>query len=250
VVTKSRHAIGRTADEHFMLARVQNDLGKWNEALGTLSDAGSNFDGAAGVAVRAAALEATVHRTAGNGREATAALTRALKLARDDAAELSHDATIDLARACFENERVEEGEAMLRNLVGNNHDSPALIGEVKRLFAAVGRGAEGAVLVDSAVADAVSLNNEGVRRAQAGDLEGAIALLETAAEKLPSNAHIVMNAAHSLIAFMLRNGPAPDKVARVRTYLDHIGSRQPEHPKYRQVATLFQQTQARLGVAA
>ena len=62
---------------------------------------------------------------------------------------------------------------------------------------------------------------------------------------MPDNAHIVMNAAHALIAHMQLRGMQADKRSRVEAYLRRVGERHPAHPKYVQVAELYR----RLGEA-
>jgi hypothetical protein len=67
---------------------------------------------------------------------------------------------------------------------------------------------------------------------------------------MPDNAHIVMNAAHALIAHMQVCGRQPDKQAKVEGYLERVRKRNPAHPKYRQVLELYEQLTAREAEAA
>jgi predicted Zn-dependent protease len=108
------------------------------------------------------------------------------------------------------------------------------------MYEKLDRKDQGESLIERCVNDAVSINNEGVMRAKNGDLDGAIELLEEAARNMPDNAHIVMNAAHSLIAHMQVHGLQADKLAKVQGYLERVEERNPKHPKFLQVMALQQ----------
>jgi Flp pilus assembly protein TadD len=109
------------------------------------------------------------------------------------------------------------------------------------MFTELDRTEQGDTLIERSVGNAVQINNEGVGRAQSGDLEGAIELLEEAAASMPDNTHIVMNAAHSLLAHMQVHGLQPDKQAKVAGYLQRVRARDPSHSKYLEVLALDRQ---------
>jgi thioredoxin-like negative regulator of GroEL len=84
----------------------------------------------------------------------------------------------------------------------------------------------------------ISLNNEGVRRAQKGDLEGAAKLLADAAQQLPNNTQIVLNAAHALLALIRRDGPDEARMTQTATLLSQARRRDAGHPKLLKLTTV------------
>ena len=249
VVRKGRNRFVRSADDHLTLSRILMERDKYSEALDTLAEAKRSFPGSAKLSVEVAAVECLIHKKSANPKESRRALEQALAAAKN-AEDLSESTGVELARACYLHDREHEGAELVRRLVANNHDNEKLISTVRRMFAELDREEQGATLIERSVDDAVSVNNEGVARAKQGDLEGAIELLEAAAISMPDNAHIVMNAAHALIAHMQVLGLQPDKQAKVEHYLERVRKRNPQHPKYQQVLALYAQLSAQQAEAA
>src|SRR5690606_10394836 len=145
---------------------------------------------------------------------------------------------LELAQACYLHHREHDAVALVEQVVSNNHDDGQLLQSVRAMYDRIDRKDQGETLIERCVNDAVAINNEGVMRARNGDLDGAIELLEEAASVRPDNVHIVMNAAHSLIAHMQLHGLQSDKLEKVQTYLERVEERNPAHSKYRQVLAL------------
>jgi DNA-binding response OmpR family regulator len=250
VVRRGRFGFSRAAEDHIKLSRILMERDKFSLALETLADAKRSFPDSATVKASAAAVECLIHSKADNPRESRKVLEQALAAAKDCESGLPDATVLELARACYLHNQEHEGAQLVSRLVTNNHDDDKLIGAVQRMFSDLDRMEQGATLIERAVSDAVSINNEGVARAKNGDLEGAIELLEMAAKSMPDNAHIVMNAAHSLIAHMHVHGLQPEKQVKVAEYLERVRARNPSHPKYLQVLALHEQLLARQTEAA
>ena len=250
VVRKSRHAFLRAPEDHLTLSRIYMQREKYPQALETLADAKRSFREDTAVKASACAVESLIHSKAQNPREARKALDEALAAAKKCETLLAGDVVLELAKACYLQNREHEGAELVRQVVSNNHDDAGLIADVRGMFVAIDRAEQGETLIERCVDTAVSVNNEGVARAKDGDLEGAIELLEEAASTMPDNAHIVMNAAHALITHMRLHGVQADKQQKVLAYLDRVRSRNPEHPKYQQVSALYAELQRETGIAA
>jgi DNA-binding response OmpR family regulator len=250
VVRKSRHGFAPNPDDHLTLSRIYMDRAKYSQALDTLAEARRTFPASATVQASACAVESLVHSRAQNPRDARKALDEALAAANAQGVDLARDIVLDLARACYLNKREAEGAALMRRLVSNNHDDSQLLDQVRRMYRDIDREEQGETLVERCIDDAVRINNEGVALAKSGDLDGAIERLQEAAETMPDNAHIVMNAAHALVSHMQVHGLQADKRDRVEAYLRRVHLRHPEHPKYLQVAELYRQLLQALQAAA
>ena len=239
VVRKNRHGFAQSADDHLTLSRIYLDRGKYPQALDTLAQTKKAFAASTAVQARAATVESLVHVRADNPRDARKALDEALAAANAEGVSMSPEAALELARACHLNRREHEATELVQRLVSNNHDDQRLLDAVRALYRELEREEQGEHLIERCVADAVGINNEGVARAKAGDLDGAIELLEEAARTMPDNAHIVLNAAHALISHMRLHGLQADKRARVEAYMRRAHERNPGHPKYAQVDALY-----------
>ena len=244
VVRKGRNRFVRSSDDHVTLSRILMERSKYDEALETLAEAKRSFPESPVFTATVSTVECLIHSKTQNRRESRRALEQALAAA-SHAEGLGDDTGVELARACFLHDKEREGAELVSRMVANNHDNDELIASVRRMLGDVGRSEQGETLIERSVNDAVSINNEGVERAKSGDLEGAIELLETAAIRMPDNTHIVMNAAHALIAHMQVCGLQPDKQAKVESYFERVRKRNPAHPKYRQVLALYEQLTAR-----
>lgn len=241
VVRKSRHAFVRAPDDHLTLSRIYMEREKYAQALDTLADAKKTFHGSMAVKASACAVETLIHSKAQNPREARRTLDEALQAAKASERPLDAAAALELAQACYLQNREHDAVEFVQQVISNNHDDAAVLAEVRAMFGKLDRNDQGEGLIERCVAHAVNINNEGVMRAKNGDLDGAIELLQEAARTMPDNVHIVMNAAHSLIAHMQMHGAQSDKMQEVKIYLDRVAERNPAHPKYVQVCGLYAQ---------
>ena len=162
----------------------------------------------------------------------------------------SEGASLDLASACLQHNRDDDARQIVENLVSSNHESSALIQKAKQVYASAGRGAEGAALVEGSVQSIIQLNNEGVRKAQQGDLEGSVRLLTEAAERLPDNMQIVLNAAQALLVYISQRGYSETFMESAQHYLTQVREKDPNHPKLLTINKLAQDIARKYGVAA
>lgn len=250
VVERGKTSFFRAADDFANLSRVQMDRGKLNEALGTLRDARTSFNNSAEVTFTASVMESLVHKKAGNDQASAVALATAMHAKQENDIKSNDDIMLDLAKACFAHGKEEEAKGLIATLVQNNHDSHALIQKAKQVFEDAGKGAEGSALVDDSVKSIIQLNNQGVLKAQQGDLEGSVKLLTEAAERMPGNLQIVLNAAQALIVHIDKLGWNESYMRSARSYLDVARSKNATHPKLLTISKLAQDVTKKYGVNA
>ncbi len=101
--------------------------------------------------------------------------------------------------------------------------------------------AEATAMIDESTREVILLNNEGVRKAEAGELAEAIELLCQAANRLPNNMQIVGNAALVIALDLERNGANPDKLVKCLKYREALIQKSPDHPKLAQIDGLLKQ---------
>jgi DNA-binding response OmpR family regulator len=250
VVERGKTSFFREPDDYANLSRVKMELGKVDEALNAVREMRKSFNDSPDVKFAAAVTESLIHHRTGNNQAANSALEAALKLKEENHLKPGEGLSLDLATSCLQQGKETEAKAIVENLVCNNHESASLIQKAKDIFTKAGRAAEGSSLVDGSVKSIIQLNNEGVRKAQQGDLEGSVRLLTEAAEKLPDNLQIVLNAAQVLLVFLDKRGWNDSFMESARYYLSLARKKDASNPKLLAVNKLAQDVSRKYGVAA
>ena len=250
VVERGKTSYFRAADDFANLSRVQMERGKFTEALSTLRDVRTSFNNSNEATFTASVMESLVHKKAGNDQASAVALATAMHTKQESEIKASEDLTLDLAKACFAHGKEDEAKNLIETLVQNNHESQALILKAKQVFEEAGKGAEGSALVDNSVKSIIQLNNQGVLKAQQGDLEGSVKLLTEAAARMPENVQIVLNAAQALLAHIDKRGWNDDYMVSVRGYLDVARAKSATNPKLLSISKFAQDVAKKYGVAA
>lgn len=226
----------REAGDYAILSRALTEQGKADKALEVIKEAKGSFRQAADVALLAA-NECLAYRKAGNMAAAEAVLEIALA---QEAGALPVSAVTAVADACFAAGREDRANELLKQVLQNNPDDIAVQGRVREVFAAAGKdAAEAGEMIESSAREVIQINNEGVRKAEAGQLAEAIELLSRAADRLPNNLQIVGNAALAWALDVVRNGSTPEKMQACLKYRQWVIDKDPAFPKLAQIDGLL-----------
>ena len=250
VVERGKTSFFRSTEDYANLSRVQMERGKHNEALTTLRDARVSFNNSPEAEFTASVMESLVYQKAGDATASAKALEAALSLQKSHEIKVQEDLSLDLAKSCFAHGKDEDAKNLIEKLVRNNHDSAALIQKAKQLFDEAGKGAEGRAIIDGNVKEIIQLNNQGVLKAKEGDLDGSVKLLTEAAEKMPENLQIILNAAQALLVHIDQRGWNEDYMLSAQRYLEAARTKNAAHPKFLSVSKLAQDVTKKYGVAA
>ena len=250
VVERGKTSFFRSTEDYANLSRVQMERGKHTEALGTLRDARASFNNSPDAEFTASVMESLVYQKAGDAKASAKALEAALALQKSHEIKAQEDLSLDLAKSCFAHGKDDEAKKLIEKLVRNNHDSAALIKKAKQLFEEAGKGDEGRAIIDGSVKEIIQLNNQGVLKAKEGDLDGSVKLLTEAAEKMPENLQIILNAAQALLVHIDKRGWNEDYMHSAQRYLEAARSKNAAHPKFLSVSKLAQDVTKKYGVAA
>lgn len=236
---KHKYSPVRQANDYAVLSKALVNQGKAEEALTVVADAQKSFKDTHS-AVVLAATESVAHHAAGNHEKAEAALAKAME--HGDLGKLSAQAVVSLADACFAMGKEEDATQLLRHAIQNNQEDEAIKSKVHEVLTAAGKdAAEATEMIEASSREVILLNNEGVRKAEAGQLEEATKLLCQAADRLPNNVQIVGNAALVIALDLVRNGNKPDKLVDCLQYRDGLVKISPNHPKLAQIDGLLKQ---------
>lgn len=226
----------REAQDYATLSKALSAQGKAGKALEVLKEAKGTFKDDTSAIVLAAS-ESVAHRKAGNIDLAEAALARALAANHGD---LPPAVCASVAEACYAMGKESKANELLKQVIQNHPDDTAVHGRVHAVLSSAGKGAEEAqAMIAASAREIIALNNEGVRKAEAGQLAEAVSLLCDAADRLPNNLQIVGNAALALALDMVRNGTNPMKMKECLRYRQSVANKVPDYPKLAQIdATL------------
>jgi DNA-binding response OmpR family regulator/lipoprotein NlpI len=236
---KHKHSPVRQANDYAVLSKALVNQGKANEALVVVADAQKNFSDDHSMIVLAA-TESVAHRAAGNHALADKALAKAMSMG--DLSKLPAQTVISLADACFISGKDEEATKLLRHAIQNNQEDNTIRDKVHEVLTAAGKDAsEATAMINESTREVIQLNNDGVIKAEAGQLAEAITLLSQAADRLPNNVQIVGNASLVLALDMVRNGNDTEKLRNCMHYRDELIKKSPNHPKLAQIDSLLKQ---------
>lgn len=248
VVEKGTNSILRSPEDHARLARVFVEQGKLQEAGNTIKTLRQHYPDNPMAELAANVVESMKESRAGNTDAAARLIELAMRAQAEKGLTLSDNLSLDLAHACMSAGKQEEGMTLLRTLVDNNHDNPRVLAKTRRAFESLGMAEEGETIIHGSVKAAVSLNNEAVLRARAGELAEAVAMLREAAERLPNNTQIQLNAAHAQLSLIARDGWDAEQAEFVERCLGLARARSPDHPKLLKVETLHRDLAKKFGV--
>ena len=235
---KHKYSPVRQANDYAVLSKALVHQGKASEALSVVADGKKSFTDEHSSVVFSVS-ESVAHHAAGSLELAEAALEQAMS--GGDLNQLSAQAVVSLADACFVLGKEEEGTKLLRHVVQNNQGDDAIHAKVHDVLTAAGKDAtEASEMIEDCNKEVILLNNDGVRKAEAGQLAEAIELLCEAADRLPNNMQIVSNAALVIALDLSRNGKDPDKFGKCVHYRSLLINKSPNHPKLVQIDGLLQ----------
>lgn len=230
-IQKHKHSPVREAADYALLSRALVEQGKTQEALSSLKEAAKQFTDPDSTVVLAAS-NSIAHYKAGDLNEAEVALNQALA---EDTRLLPASVAASLAEACFTSGKDDVANTFLRQILQNNPDDLRLQGRVKMVCTMSGKSADESVaLIQDSAKEIIKINNDGVRKAQAGEYQEAIELIVNAAERLPNNLQIISNAA-LILAVSVANSARKDELVQCLHYRQMIIDKNPAHPKLEQI---------------
>ncbi len=220
VMRLGKNSCYKSPTDYASLSRVYLQKGDNLEAMKTLASMKKEFRcGRSGDRLHAIILEIMLYKDMGRDDEARKGIGEAMKLFRDNPAGLNTPLAMDLASACYALGKKEEGDEIVRHIVRNNHEDQDILDQVQTMMEGCGIGDSAADLIADTRDEVIALNNRGVELATSGALQDSIKLFAQAAEGMPENLVINLNAAQSLIMFMQRYGAVPEFLEQTQGYL-------------------------------
>jgi CheY-like chemotaxis protein/Flp pilus assembly protein TadD len=225
----SKHSVLNHPSMFAGLAKSKSANAKHDEALKVADQIHKVFPDQQEAAFYAASTNALIKTRKGDQAGAAAALAEAEEvLARLNETAHSSEHAIEMAKTYAGLGRADKAAAMLRQTIANNHDDDEILTQIVHLCQESGLQYDAETAIREVQRDLVKTNNEGVRLIKQGEFEAAIRLLSQAADEMPGNKTISLNAAKAIIMYMERQGITNDDLQRVRRYIDRVQTLAPD----------------------
>lgn len=246
-LNRTRGSTLSSADDYANLSRVLIQQNKTTQARSVAQELRRErrLDSASEIA--ALTIDSLAYKADGNEKGARDALQLALQ-AHGKVGALSEKITVDLAQAALSIGETAKADELLRQVVAENPDDPALHQMVENAFEQSGDKAAGQALVDSVAKEIIRTNNQGVLIAREGNLEGSVELLSQAADRMP-NIQFLVNASNATFTLIDRQGWQAELAERGLRYLLKAEQKDPRHPKVVTAYDFFQNVAQKYGVA-
>ena len=245
-IQKTRNSPLRELSDYAQLGNALTELGDAGKAIAVIEEAKTSFKNAPDTTLLDA-VEAVAQHQAGKPELAQKALDRAMKSGTES---LSEATALAVAKACLVHGRHDEAERMLKRVVQNNPGQAVLHASITQMMKTHGDPERAEQLINVSNAEVIQLNNEAVRKGQAGDLAAAAAMLREAAERLPGNLQIVANAAYALFLDIHANGIDAAKLRDAQRYQQILLVKDRHHPKLAEIAGIALKVQRKFDLPA
>lgn len=153
-----------------------------------------------------AIVDGRVHKTLGNAEAASQAVEKALALFEKQPEALDRSEAMALAETCSELGHADAATKLVQHVVRANHEDEAMLARAREMFAKAGMAEQGEEIISAERKSMIKMNNEAVALAKNGQLKESVSLLLRAAQAMPENVAINLNAAQSLLMLMRQDG--------------------------------------------
>jgi len=188
-----------------------------DRALKTLKEMCKEYENSPEAELRAATLEAELHKNSGQDELAQQALQKALTLNTQLGSAMPKDLQLDLVRTCFLHDEAGQAESMLDALIKTNIDDDQFLNQVRRMQSGIGMDNHSEVLIQTTKQALVAANNKGVSLYKQGKFKEAMALFEQAMLAMPDNQTIILNTLKIIIHDLKTAQIDDEKMQRAQT---------------------------------
>jgi tetratricopeptide (TPR) repeat protein len=227
-VSFGRHSVFSHPSAHSGLAKSKSANNKHLDALKIIQDLSKSFVNDPEADFYQATARAVIKQNQGDAAGAAEELLRA----EEFMGQFEHGATgklgLEMASACSTLGQTDKAAQLLRSVVANNHDDDALLGSVGQVLKASGLSDAPDQLIEEIRKDVFRKNNRGVKLIREGKLDDAIHLLHDAADELPSNKTINLNAAKACLMKMEARGTNSEDLREAGKYIDRVRKMAPD----------------------
>ncbi|KPQ01199.1 tetratricopeptide repeat-containing response regulator [Marinobacter sp. HL-58] len=238
-VTLGTHSIHDSSEHYLALGQSLSDLSEGDtteegsaaadEALTILRRMEKRFADQENIKLRSRIVQSRVHAGQGKMNEAQKAL-ESIADELGDAGLMDPEAGLDYAKTLFRLGRENEAKALLTELASRCQDDPALLQKIENLL-------------DEPVGfrqklRARSLNRDGIKAFESGELDEAVMTFSRALEIVPSHAALNLNLVQVLMKKYQETPGDRDLLNRCQKHLAQLSGLPQQHRQYRRLVSL------------
>lgn len=246
VVRKGKYSDFRDPEDHVRLVQAQLGRGDTTQAEATIRDLERSMAGLDKTRMCTALSSALVHVQKGDTQQAGEAL-KTLMSESDGAQNLSIKLKGELARACFATNLEGEGAQVVLDIMRNAPDERT-IAATKDMLKEAGKADLGEQLAGQINAEVRDLVAEGARKAQEGDLDGAVQFMLTAVRKMPGNTNVLFNATLALLKHIEGCGWNERYAEQARNLMERARTQDPGNARLPALTTFYYNLLKRYGI--
>ncbi|MFC4160244.1 response regulator [Chitinimonas lacunae] len=245
----AKYSFWRDAGDYMSLSKALLGSGEVMEAAKTAAEVRREFRADQKAEMLANLMECQIAIKQGNNERAQQLLGKAKQSFQSAGASFPDQYVLELAEACFRVGDEAEGGELVQKVLKNHHEDPAVLERVAAVYDNVGLSDLGQQLIEDNARAIVEVNNQAVRKAQAGDLEGAVELFIHAVDEMPSNVQVMLNAVNALLAYVTRKGWHDEYMHLANHYLERVRALEPASMKYLKLRDAYALTKRRFRTA-
>ncbi len=248
VLREGRHSIFGAPADYGELAEVYLQADNATEAgklLGRMRRAYPEADSSA--ELQMAIVEGQVHTGMGNKEQGARAMKQALALFEQHPEALNREEAMSLAQTCVRLGQADSATALIQHVVRANHEDEAMLARARELFAEAGMSEQGEEIISAERKAMIQLNNEAVILAKKGQLRESVSMLLKAAQVMPENVAINLNAAQSMLMLMKQDGANWPLLRQVQDMLRRVSGAAASNERYPKLLAMAQSVERSLG---
>lgn len=227
-----RHSCFKNASDYTKLTTSLLEQGKVDEALKITKQLNQDFPSDKHADLIAEIIESSAHLSAQAIDKAIVNIEKSISLFKSNHEILDHENAITLANNCLKANKPDYAELVFAHVLRNNHDDQTLIKQIQTMFNAVNLENRGNSLIESICNEIVQINNEGVSLAEQGKYQQSIELFIQAANAMPQNILINLNAVRSILLNINENPEEINMLKLAKKYLDQAANIDDQNEKY------------------
>ena len=240
-VKLGRHSVYKHPSVNARLAKIRVRMGAGREGLKILKNMLSEFPDSEEASLYASMAECVIHSDAGDKDAAEASFQRTVELYEQIGLDAGPEAALEMVRVCDKLGDSDKAKNLLHTVVKNNHSEDWLLRDVGNLMSELGLDLDPESYIKGIHKEVVNINNQGVELAKSGRLKQALDHFEEAAQGMPANKVVNLNAARVLIMNMKENGVGRGQLGKVKQYLERVRKLDDEDPGLRRVHAMYRQ---------
>ena len=238
VVAKAKYSEFRDPEDHVKLVRTLVRKGDPVAAASVIRDLDRSMGGKSHAAACSAISSALLHEYTGNEERLLESLNAAVAASRDLPA-MSPDLKLELARSCLGHDMADGAASLVRDVMRNAADATAM-DRAMSVMAQAGHAELGATLAQETRQHVVDLVAGGAERARSGDYQGAVTLMQEAAQRMPGNPQVSFNAALALLRCLEHTGWDDKLGQQALAQMAAVRRLDPRNPKLAALTALHQ----------